>query len=182
MYRLRTPFQTPDKTPSQPSTRSFPRPPAARRADVREPMVDPAAAQYLNIHLPVARGQIVNEGLTQNQLDSLGEQAAILDANWEDLQGICREEYAELGEQDDEKPFMKHVRDRIPYGGGASLKETDTVLFDLYFYMVQKNLEYTATFRYLRRMLREARDRRNSPETKARRIEKDAYFFQFWKW
>jgi hypothetical protein len=83
-------------------------------------------SQYLNLHLPEAVGEVVAEGLAQNQLDSLGEQVAILNANWADLINICEEEYREIDDDDDEKPFMKHVRERIIYGGGASLKETDT--------------------------------------------------------
>jgi hypothetical protein len=139
-------------------------------------------SQYLNLHLPEAVGEVVDEGLTQNQLNSVGKQVATLNANWTDLIDICEEEYREIDQDDDEKPFMKHVRERIIYGGGASLKETDTVLFDTHFYMVQKDLEHTATFSFVRRMLREARDRRNTPGTLARRVEKDAYLFQFWKW
>ena len=60
--------------------------------------------------------------------------------------------------------------------------ENDTVLFDIYFYMMQKDLENTSTFAFVSRMLREARDRRNRPGTKARRVDKDASFYQVWKW
>lgn len=138
--------------------------------------------RYFNLHLPRAQGQVVQEGLTQNQLNSVGEQVATLNANWNDLVSICDEEYGEIGERERIKPFMRHVQERIVYGASKSLTETDTVLFDAYFYMVQKRLEHTNTFGFVSRMLREARDRRNTPGTKVRRVDRGAYFFQFWKW
>jgi len=142
----------------------------------------PRGNDYLNLHLPQPVGAVGLEGLTHNQSASLGRQVAILNANWGDLMSICDEDYNNMDADDASKAHMKHVKERVVYGGGASLKETDTVLFDLNFYMVQKDLEYTATFKFARRMLHEAYDRRNTPGTLARRVDKEAYLFQFWKW
>ena len=142
-----------------------------------------ASDEYFNVHLPEGdENGVVRDGMAKNQLDSLEEQNKILYDNWVDLLDICEKEHGQVKEGATEKKQLAHVKERITYGGFLSKTETDTVLFDIYFYMVQKNLESTATFKFAKRMLREAKDRRNKPGTKARRVEKDAYAFQLWKW
>jgi hypothetical protein len=55
-------------------------------------------------------------------------------------------------------------------------------------YMELKGASSSPTFRFIRRLSEEARDRRTRqplfgiPREFVRRVKKDAYWFQFWEW
>ena len=118
-------------------------------------------------------------GLTPNQWTSFNAQIKTLASNWMDL--------LTASEADTKKGLFtekvgEHLRERIIYGGGKAMVENDTVLFDLTFYLEKKGLTKTTTYKLALRMLKEATDRRNKPGTDVRRVDAQAYWFQFWKW
>jgi hypothetical protein len=55
------------------------------------------------------------------------------------------------------------------------------------YYLRAKNRANTDTYAFARRMLKEANDRRrvgfwSDPGTEVRRVDSQAWWFQFWKW
>ncbi|MEO5645299.1 MAG: hypothetical protein ABIQ40_18555 [Bacteroidia bacterium] len=140
---------------------------------------DETGLAFANFHLPEPESLVKKDGLAPNQVESIRSQLKILGQNWEDLYTTA--------ENDNKKGLFtelifKHLKDRIQYGGGKAIEETDTVLFDISFYLAIKELTTTDTFKFVKRLLREATDRRNTPGKKVSRVDAQAYWIQFWKW
>ncbi len=134
---------------------------------------------FANFHLPEPEGEARENGLAPNQVESIKTQLRVLGQNWEDLYTTANNDNIKGLFTE---PIFKHLKDRIQYGGGKAIEETDTVLFDISFYLAKKELTNTDTYKFVKRLLREATNRRNTPGQKVRRVDAQAYWIQFWKW
>jgi hypothetical protein len=118
-----------------------------------------------------------------NQLDQfLDDQEDILDENLNDAEAVVKQDTSLT------TPMKTHVLGRLNYAIGQKDVHYDTVLGDILVYMELKGASSSPTFRFIRRLSEEARDRRTRqplfgiPREFVRRVKKDAYWFQFWEW
>ncbi|MGE3960120.1 MAG: hypothetical protein AB7F65_00390 [Dehalococcoidia bacterium] len=144
----------------------------------------PGALVWANMNLPAAVGPVGPSGLAANQLLALQNQIQTLDDNWTDLEG---EAQADLANGDLTAGEHAHVDGRIQYALATSFVHNDTVLGDIMYWLLARGLEDTRTYAFARRMLNEANDRRRvgfwaNPDTEVRRVDSQAWWFQFWRW
>ena len=138
--------------------------------------VDPELS-FLNMHLPPGEAVAGSSGLPLNQERSYRRQKAVVERNWLDLVAEFELERAAFP-----PAVADHVAGRIAYAGSTAHVHNETVLGDLMYYLVARGLTGSRTFRFARRMLREANARRAAPGTDVRVVDRDAWWFQFWKW
>ena len=87
----------------------------------------------------------------------------------ENIRRLCILYNMEMGARDDTASM--HIGARLEYLRGHAFSDYDTVLGDLTFFMIEKNLQKTYTFQYLEKLLEEANYRRNHPNTMACKID-----------
>lgn len=110
------------------------------------------------------------ENTVNSELSILENNAKALESTWEN-------------EKESVNHFnKKHIDKRIDYIKKRFFEEYDTVLGDLIYYMDVNNLQHTKTYAFANRMLAEANNRRNNPNTPVRKIDPYKKFWQFWKW
>jgi len=140
---------------------------------------------WANMNLPAPVGAISPvTGLAPNQQVVYNNQIGTLQQNWTDLEG-------EL-DADDAAGILpavdyNHLYGRIQYALFTAFLHNDTVLGDILYYLQAKALTDSRTYRLARRMLKEANDRRQqgfwaNAGTEVRRVDSQAWWFQFWKW
>ena len=140
---------------------------------------------WANLNLPAAVGAVdPANGLAPNQSDVLRRQMRTIDANWTDLENLAAADH-----QSNAIPQAdyQHIDSRINYALATTFVHNDTVLGDLIYYMQAKQLAGTATYRFARRMLKEANDRRQqgfwaNDTTEVRRVDSRAWWFNFLVW
>jgi hypothetical protein len=142
---------------------------------------------WANLNLPVAAG-VVNPltGMTPNQDASYNGQHQTLDANWTDLDA---EATADNQAGTINNNVLQHLQNRIGYAMFARFTtvHNETVLADIMYYLRANNLQDSRTYKFARRMLKEANDRRRNgmwsrTDTEVRRVDRGARWYQFWKW
>jgi Domain of unknown function (DUF4157) len=140
---------------------------------------------WANMNLPPAVG-VVNPatGMTPNQLASYQRQVLAIDRNWTDLEADAMADNIS-----GQLPVVdyNHINNRIQYALTTAFVHNDTVLGDMIYYLKAKNLDNTKTYKFARRMLKEANDRRQNGfwsrnDTEVRVVDRRAWWFQFWKW
>jgi hypothetical protein len=140
---------------------------------------------WANMNLPAAVGAVNPvTGMAPNQLASYQAQMQTIDRNWMDLEA---EAQADLNSGALNAPQHGHIDGRIQYALATGFVHNDTVLGDMMYYLMAKNLADTRTYAFARRMLKEANDRRSNgfwsnADTEARTVDSRAWWFQFWKW
>lgn len=128
---------------------------------------------WLNLNLPpgLAGGALNTEIETQQD---------VLEENLDDLEHVL------AGDNTLTVGMQNHLDERIDYSRAASFVHYDTVLADMMAYMELNNATGGPTFAFLRRMVRESTDRRRVDPwwgtKRARRVERNAAFYEFWKW
>ncbi|HWL34896.1 MAG TPA: hypothetical protein VNQ77_01760 [Frankiaceae bacterium] len=127
-----------------------------------------------NMHLPMPA---LGSGGESAQAASYRRQKAVIERNWADLRTLFE------GEEDQfTAPQLAHVTRRLDYAEASAHQHNETVLGDLMYWLAANGHAATRTYRFAARMLREANDRRARPGTEARVVDRDAWWFQFWKW
>lgn len=140
---------------------------------------------FANLNFPAPVGGVnPATGMTPNQLISFQNQMQTLDDNWQDLEAKAQQDNANgvLGLVD-----YNHIYNRIQYALTTAFVHNETVLGDMMYYLKAKNLDGSTTYKFARRMLKEANDRRqngfwSNADTEVRRVDSRAWWFQFWKW
>lgn len=140
---------------------------------------------WANLNLPAAVGPVnPDTGMAANQLASYQVQMRTIDENWTDLEAEAQADQVSgvLNILD-----YGHIHGRIQYALTTGFVHNDTVLGDMLYYLMAKNLTGSRTYAFARRMLKEANDRRSNgfwsqADTEARRVDSRAWWFQFWKW
>ena len=122
-------------------------------------------------------------GVGNNLNAHLDAQEDIIDENLADAKAVVNADNSLSGN------MQAHIIERLDYAEGQKDVHYDTVLGDILAYMNLKGATDSPTFRFMRRLSEEARDRRTRQplfgiprETQVRRVRKDAYWFQFWEW
>jgi hypothetical protein len=140
---------------------------------------------WVNMNLPAPVG-VVNPltGLAPNQLLAAQNQRQTLINNWNDLDA---EALVDSNAGTLTAGQYAHISGRIQYAGATSDLHNETVLGDIMYYLLANNLENCRTYKFAKRMLKEANDRRqngfwSNQGTNVRRVDRQAWWFQFWKW
>ena len=135
--------------------------------------------------LPAATGPVnPNTGMSQNQLTAFQNQVQTLDDNWGDLEteaGLDQQANALTQNQ------YTHVYNRIQYARATLFLHNDPVLGDIMYFLRAKNREHSRAYKFARRMLREANDRRangfwSSAGTAVRRVDRAAATCNIFVW
>ncbi|HWU85644.1 MAG TPA: DUF4157 domain-containing protein [Kofleriaceae bacterium] len=140
---------------------------------------------YANLNLPAAIGQVdQHTGMAQNQLTSYRNQIQTLDDNWGDLE---QEEAIDYQSNTLTQTQHQHVYGRIQYARGTLFVHNDPVLADIMYYLRAKNRHNSRAYKFARRMLKEANDRRtngtwSSAGTEVRRVDRAASSCNFFVW
>lgn len=158
---------------------------AASSQQYRRQGVNQNMMVFANLNLPAPVGAVdPGTGMAPNQLLSYQNQMRTIDDNWQDLSAIAQMDNnsGALGLVD-----YNHIDARIQYAQATSFVHNETVLGDMMYYLKAKNLEGSQTYKFARRMLKEANDRRqngfwSNADTEIRRVDSRAWWFQFWKW
>ncbi len=145
---------------------------AARNYDRRGALPNQLAGTWAtNLNLPALSAE-----------QDLQIQIAVLRQNLDDLDEIARTDTTLPNQVRD------HIRDqRYPYASVLAWFEYDSVLSDIMMYMQLNNVPTNSpTFKFVRRLVKEAQDRRLKRPLwsikRARRVDRNAWWFQFWKW
>ena len=137
---------------------------------------------WANVHLPPAGAAAPGAGgagaPAQHQLDAMERQSATIIANWGDLRLVA------AGDPALPHAALAHVQGRIDRGETQPLVHNDTVIGDILYYLLAKNLQHSSTYRFAVRMLGEANNRRRNPAqgVEARRVDRQARWYELWKW
>ncbi len=158
---------------------------AASSQQFRRNRVNQQQFIWANLNLPAAVGPVnPDTGMAANQLASYQVQMRTIDENWTDLEAEAQADQVSgvLNILD-----YGHIHGRIQYALTTGFVHNDTVLGDMLYYLMAKNLTGSRTYAFARRMLKEANDRRSNgfwsqADTEARRVDSRAWWFQFWKW
>lgn len=142
---------------------------------------------WLNLNLPLGLVQddqededVENQPLVPRAVGQEVEaQQDVLEQNLDDLEQVVR------GDGDLADPNW--VLERIEYArGSGSHLHYDTILADVQSYLNLRGDTGNATYEFVRRMTREATDRRLVAPwwgtKRTRRVERDARWYEFWKW
>jgi hypothetical protein len=141
---------------------------------------------FASVNLPAQAGAVnPATGTTANQDVSLNAQTATLASNWQDLD-------AEVQADDADQVFtaaqLQHITMRTGYAVFLQPEShNETVLGDLLYWMQSQGLTDTRTYRFARRMLREANDRRRNglwsrAGTEVRRVDRNAAWYNIFAW
>jgi hypothetical protein len=140
-----------------------------------------------NINLPTPIGPVnPANGLAANQQAALLNQMQTLDDNWTDLEN-------ELAADNNAGTIVgaehAHIGGRIQYALVTQYVHNETVLADVMYYLRAKGLDDSRTYRFARRMLKEANDRRRRgwwswswPGEQVRRVDSRAAWYELLKW
>lgn len=120
-----------------------------------------------NLHVPKPLEYTAPDELSENQVVSVRTQLGALRQNWQTLRNILDAEKKQNPQMFTDEQ-SSHLENRIRYGEGSTVIENDTVLFDMAYYLEKKGFSRSRTFLYVKRMLQEARTRRNKKGKNAR--------------
>jgi hypothetical protein len=127
----------------------------------------------MNMHLAAGAGNADFDNQVQTLQDNITDALHVVDND----PGLTRAQINHLSQG--------HMA-RLPYGGFLARREYDAVVADSLLYLQQQGRTNTASFRFLRRLANEASNRRLVAAWRgiktARRVDRNASWFQFWKW
>lgn len=132
-----------------------------RKYDKNNEHISPVG-NFINLHLPEKEeGEAIErdgqwQGFSETQIGAVGRQLRQLGRNWDRLLLLLE------SEDDIPKQYSDHLKERISYASKNKQDETDTVLFDIVYYMEVNKLRHTDTYDLALAMLKEARIRRNA--------------------
>ncbi|HAS43474.1 MAG TPA: hypothetical protein DCS93_23545 [Microscillaceae bacterium] len=140
---------------------------------------DSGIAHGANMHLPAAKQNEVQDidGASASQYNGKGgikEQTAQMEKNWETARKI-------VGEDVENKKLSnghaKYLKSRIDYAEFMhAYAHYDTVLMDVIYFLEGYNLQGTATYAYVTKMLTEANTRRASGQGQVADVEADGCY------
>ncbi len=146
---------------------------------------------WADLNLPPAVGPVVepNSGMTQNQRDSLNRQLDTIMENYDDLRAEADADLAANRINQAQHTYLTAMvpLGRITYAQVNITGHNESVIGEIMYWLRANNRRRTRTYKFARRMLKEANSRRRNdiwsgPETEVRRVDRGKKFFQFWKW
>jgi hypothetical protein len=119
----------------------------------------------------------LNMNLPTNSSDKdFDSQAKTLENNLEDAYQVVTGDKS-LGDS-----VQEHLKSRMNYGSYLAAYEYDTVVTDSLIYLEQQGKQGTDSYKFLIRIARELRDRRGGTLNLAARVDRNASWYEFWKW